>query len=147
MSTLPPSERSTAIAPATCGAAMLVPDRTTPFVDVMLTPGAERSVHSPKLVNPAGKPFSLCAATVKVNGSPTVADAGDSRHASALALPAPIAKYRPSPDASLMASLRTMFRPVPREMFTTPLRPPERAWCLTARATPRIRSNAEPLMF
>src|SRR5262245_19323305 len=81
-------ERYSASAPATCGEAMDVPLMVVvlPFFEVesTLTPGADRSISVPTLLQEALTLFESCAATVSTDGSL----AGEWSFASPLSLPA-----------------------------------------------------------
>jgi hypothetical protein len=97
-----------ATTPATCGAAIDVPDHDAvrvgdPIIaDVIDTPGANTSRQRPQLENEARASFELVAPTVIAD----TADAGEVLHASALLLPAAATYTMPSAVARPIALLR-----------------------------------------
>ena len=115
------SSKSKATAPATCGAAMDVPESMTVSVEDrwpaerMLTPGAKMSSNVPKLENDARESLDAVAPTVMAEGS----DAGENVLASRRLLPAATTMVMPSATALATARFSEVFRLPPRLMLAT----------------------------
>ena len=101
------AESSSAAAPATCGAAMEVPEMVLVAVgdvyqaEVMPEPGAKTSRHEPQLEKYERLSDDVVDPTVMAVGS----DAGEYEHALSLELPAATAKVMPSATPAATAAL------------------------------------------
>ena len=121
--------------PATCGAAIDVPEMVRVAVDpeihaeVMLLPGAYMSTQRPKLEYEACASLFSVAPIVKAEG----ARAGEKLHASAPEFPAAATTTRPAAVAFATASSRAEFAPPPRLRLITPGPP---GWLATAQLMP-----------
>ena len=135
---------SSAAAPATCGAAIEVPDSSSVAVspvyqsETMSTPGAKRSTHDPRLENDARRSSRSLAATVSAAGS----RAGEESQASSSSLPAATATVTPSSIKPRIAA--STFSPAGplRLRFATagvPLR-----WSRAAQSMPAITPEVSP---
>ena len=132
--------RYSAAAPATCGAAMLVPLIVSSAVvlvyhaDTMPVPGANRSTHDPKFEKLERASRSVEAATVMAAG----ALAGEKPHASFVSLPAATTYTMPALIEFVTAVFIAVETPPPRLMFTTD----NGAWLSVTQSIPSMTLDA-----
>jgi hypothetical protein len=133
-----------AATPATCGAAIDVPDIEVMSVvlrmydDVTETPGANTSTHEPKFEKLARTSVEPVAPTVMAKGSL----AGEAPHALALLLPAATTMVMPSATARATAAFRALDNPPPKLMFATAGVPA--MWFVMAHSIPAMTPDVEP---
>lgn len=114
-------DKAKAATPATCGAAIDVPDIVRVAVsdecpaDTMLDPGANTSRQEPKFEKDDRSSLDVVDPTVIASGSP----AGDTVHALTLEFPAATTKVTPSEIPRETAKSRAAERGPPRLMFAT----------------------------
>jgi hypothetical protein len=142
-------DNANAATPATCGAAIDVPDIERVALsevcpaDTMLEPGAKTSKHEPKLENEDRSSLEVVEPTVMASGSP----AGDTVHALTLELPAATTNVTPSATPRATARSSAAERGPPRLMLATAGTP--LWWWVMIQSIPAMMSEVlpEPLQF
>ena len=142
-------DRANAATPATCGAAIDVPDIERVALselcpaDTMLDPGANTSKHDPKLENDDRSSLDVVEPTVMASGSP----AGDTVQALTLEFPAATTNVTPSATPRATARSSAADRGPPRLMLATAGTP--LWWWVMIQSIPAMMSEVlpDPLQF